>query len=62
MLFKMTENTFYQKKDVFQVEKIKYEQVIDVKDKLMQQMNGIMMAFEASKQQKVERLAVYMRD
>lgn len=61
-LCKTTENAFAQKKTLYDHEKAKLDDILEAKEKIMNQMNGIMMAFEGAKTHKLQSLAEYLRD
>ncbi|CDW79154.1 rab gtpase-activating protein 1-isoform 10-like isoform x1 [Stylonychia lemnae] len=56
------ETTFSEKKSLYEIEKQRFDDQTESKDKLMNQINGLMMAFEASKQQKLSIYAEYLRE
>ena len=58
----MYEGTFLEKSQIYEHEKIKNDALQEMKDKVMQQINGMMMAFEASKMQKIQFYAEYLRE
>eukprot|EP00347_Sterkiella_histriomuscorum_P021640 403333276 len=58
----MYEGTFLEKRQIYDHEKIKNDALQEMKDKVMQQINGMMMAFEASKMQKIQFYAEYLRE
>jgi hypothetical protein len=59
--FKMQESLYQEKKARYLTEKRKFDEVTSQKEKVSGQMNGLMLGFEESRQQRVDVFAEHLR-